>query len=808
MSDVFGLISNGTNPVPLQGVCVSGSILGRGARVKVAQRFRNEEADALEAVYRFPLPESAAVCGFAAMVGGRRISGSVEEQDKAFELYDDALARGDGAFLLDQERPNIFTLSVGSLPAGAEAVVEIEYVALLDQRCREVRFSLPTTISPRYLPADTPDEDGIPASHRIHPEYAASVPYGLSVEIAVRGASCVESVESPSHPVNITMGQGNGDELTVRFASDVARMDRDFVLTVTQRAKEAAGRVWRSVDERGTWLQLDMALDEADEPESAPAPSSHGSGREVIFVLDCSGSMQGDSISQARRALEVCLRALEKGSRFNVVRFGNTFQSLFPQPREYGEKTLGEALGWLRAVDADLGGTEVLQPLQHVYGAAVPKGVSRSVLLLTDGQVGNEAEVVELVRSHVAGTRFFCVGIGAGPNDHLVRGLARAGGGAAAFIFPGERIEPRVLSLFRQAVSPRISKLQIDWGGADEQAPLEPILLLGEPMSAWARVPRGAAPAGVTVKAEVEGKAEAWQLPVVDAGSGQLPIPTLWARERIRGLEEAHQAGGRGSRQARPKAETWRQEVIALAREFGLSCSLTSWIAIEEREEKDRQTGELVLRKVPVLVTVGWHGVERFGAALSSYVGAGTTPSAPVTTLGLAPADRRPVRGAPGERSSQEPLYLGRPTRSASASGKIIAGQSLRFSAEAFQPDAGGTDTDLLMSVLSLQRVDGGFDLTTDDLKRFGISASAIARAAASAPGDRAEALRVLHTALVLALLEARFADARETWFSTVKKSRAWLKKASADWGPVLEGKTVARWAKAVVVSAASARMI
>jgi Ca-activated chloride channel family protein len=209
---------------------------------------------------------------------------------------------------------------------------------------------------------------------------------------------------------------------------------------------------------------------------------------------------------------------------------------LFPQPREYSEQSFGEAIGWLRSVDADLGGTEVLRPLQHVYGTAMPKGVSRSVLLLTDGQVGNEAQVMELVRAHAAGTRFFCVGIGAGPNDHLVRGLARAGGGTAAFIFPGERIEPRVLSLFRQAVSPRVSNLRIEWGGAAEQAPLAPTLLLGEAMSAWARAPRGAAPATVTVKAEVDGIQQAWQLPVVDAGSGQLPIPTLWAREHIREL--------------------------------------------------------------------------------------------------------------------------------------------------------------------------------------------------------------------------------------------------------------------------------
>ena len=138
MDDLFGLLTKtGSDPVPLTGVRVTGDILGRGARVKVAQRFRNDEAQAIEAVYRFPLPETAAVCGFSATAGGRRITGSVEEREKAFETYDDALARGDGAFLLDQERPNIFTLSVGSLPAGAEAVVEIEYVALLDQRGKD-----------------------------------------------------------------------------------------------------------------------------------------------------------------------------------------------------------------------------------------------------------------------------------------------------------------------------------------------------------------------------------------------------------------------------------------------------------------------------------------------------------------------------------------------------------------------------------------------------------------------------------------------------------------------------------------------
>jgi Ca-activated chloride channel homolog len=784
MSDMYGLVSNGSSPVPLEGVRVSGSILGRGARVKVAQRFRNAEKTAIEAVYRFPLPETAAVCGFTALLAGRRVAGSVEERDKAFEMYDDAMARGDGAYLLDQERPNIFTLSVGSLPAGAEAVMEIEYVALLDQRGRDIRFSLPTTISPRYLPADAPDEGGIPASERIHPEYAASVPYGLSIEMAVLDAKGVASVESPSHAIKVSTGDAKksafGDAIRVSFAADAVRMDRDFVLSIERREAQA-GTVYRFVDAKGAWMQLDMALEEREDEPAGSGP------REVIFVLDCSGSMEGDSIGQAKRALEVCLRALEKGTSFNVVRFGSSFQSLFPRPVPYGEQSLGEALGWLKAVDADLGGTEVLPTLESIYGVAVEKGASRSVILLTDGEVGNEGQVMDLVRSGAAQTRFFCVGIGAGPNDHLVRGLARAGGGGAAFIFPGERIEPKVLAIFRQALSPRVSGLRIEWGSGAEQSPAEPTLQVGEPMSAWARLPKGAAPDSLTVKADVGGKPMSWQFTVVDAGAGQLPLPTLWARERIRSLEEGQGAAARGSRQARPRTDAWKQEVIALAREFGLSSSLTSWIAVEEREEKDKQTGEIVLRKVPVLVTVGWHG-------MGSVFGAGGVNSPLLQMDKALPA--APQSAARSQFMYESVMDSRRMAKKAAYSAPAPREKDL------MKGDAASVSSDLLMEILSLQRVDGGFDLSKAYLGRLGLDAAAVAKASKTLPGDGAEALRVLHTALVLALLEARFGDVRDVWFSAVKKSRAWLKKATAGWGSPLEGQTVTRWAETAAARA------
>ena len=156
------------------------------------------------------------------------------------------------------------------------------------------------------------------------------------------------------------------------------------MLTIVQRGEEQ-GRAWRCSDEKSSWVQLDLAPDEAE-----GTPGDRGR-REMIFVLDCSGSMQGDSIDQAKRALEVCLKALESGCTLQHRAVRLDVRVLFPGPREYGERSLGEALGWLAAVNADLGGTEVLAPLTGVYKAPVARDVARSVVLLTDGQVGNEA---------------------------------------------------------------------------------------------------------------------------------------------------------------------------------------------------------------------------------------------------------------------------------------------------------------------------------------------------------------------------------------------------------------------------------
>ena len=156
----FGLFTKEDAPVPLTGVTVNGTITGRVAKVTIRQRFENREGKAIEAVYKFPLPEGSSVCGFTVSTGDRVLRGRVEEREQAFREYDEALAQGHGAFLLDEERPNIFTLSVGNVKPRHAVDIEVAYVTTLETNGGEVRFMLPTTISPRYVPADMPDQDG------------------------------------------------------------------------------------------------------------------------------------------------------------------------------------------------------------------------------------------------------------------------------------------------------------------------------------------------------------------------------------------------------------------------------------------------------------------------------------------------------------------------------------------------------------------------------------------------------------------------------------------------------------------------
>jgi Ca-activated chloride channel family protein len=742
------LVTSSQVSIPLQGIRLEACLTGLGSEVTVTQRYTNLEAVDVEAVYVFPLEEGAAVCGFTARVGDRLICGRVEEREKAFEVYDDAMAAGHGAFLLDQERPNIFTVSVGNLRPQQTIEIAITYVTLLTFEGAAVRLLIPTTVSPRYVPAGPP-EVGQPDGEHVNPPAQETVPYGLTLSVEIRDTNMTQ-IESPSHAIRTTP---HAHGTTVTLASAQVALDRDFVLLMRpEDAHQPVAHVAREAD--GTLCAMVTF-----HPQPLGIPSR---GNEVLFLLDCSGSMQGDSIAQAQRALALCVRALATHDSFNIVCFGSHFTSLWPAPRPYSQASLEEATQYIQQVQADLGGTEILAPLQHLLQMAPDPERPRQLLVLTDGEVSNEADVIDLCGRYATTARVFAFGIGAGVSEHLVRGMARASQGAAEFIYPGERIEPKVLRMFGRVHTPAFKHVHIDWGGLEvEQAPAVcPPVFGGDSLTVFGRLQ-----GGTTDTVILHADAHTWEVPITlaqpDTGG---PIPTLWARHRIRDLEGRHGAPLRGSTQAQRKADRSIAQLVELGQRYGLLSSATSYVAVEERSAADKTTTQAVLRKVPIAITQGWHGrgsvlpsmaaVRQMSMALPA-----AATSSPLEVEFQAKASTHDVTGQPSAvRRLVQALGMGKQRAEWRAQPPQRVGERQH-----------ATTADRLFELLMTQQADGSFRLSPALQQWLGQRWPAV-KAAAEHHGEA-----LVATAVVVALLAQEAADRADEWGPAVAKAQHWL---------------------------------
>jgi Ca-activated chloride channel family protein len=594
-----GLLTRAGAPVPLTGVFVDADVRALGARVTVTQKYRNTETQPIEAVYVFPLDEGAAVCGFEVVIDGVRIVGEVKEREEAFRAYDDAMAAGHGAYLLDEERSDVFQASVGNLPPGASVELTIVYVVELDVVDEAVRFAVPTTVAPRYAPAEDRVGVGRPDSEALNPPRALEVPYGLDLRVRIATPARPSRVSSPSHPIDVAF---EADALVVSLSQAGTPLDRDFVLAIEGGGFEVPT----------AWVETSRSGDCAVAVSFVPRLPDTRQPAEIVFVVDRSGSMSGSSIVEVRNALQLCLRSMIEGCRFDIIGFGSRVETLFGKSRGYDDASLSQASEHVRALEADLGGTEILEPLRQVFSKAPAAGTVRQVVVLTDGEVTNTDAVLELVKANSATNRVFAFGIGAGASAHLVRGLARAGGGTAEFVAPLERIEPKVLRLMARLLSPAITGVRATWSGLDVvQAPaVLPPMFHGSRLVLYGFV--GTPKAGsLTLDAIGPEGPFSYRVPIAaDAAVPGQVVSTLAARARIRELEESPEwLRARGSRQQRGRPTGAAREIADLAIRYGLVSRETSYVAIERREVP--VTGDVQLRQVPIALTHGWGSVQQ-----------------------------------------------------------------------------------------------------------------------------------------------------------------------------------------------------
>jgi Ca-activated chloride channel family protein len=655
---------DGQKAVPLLGVEVHAEVVAGHARAVVRQRYRNLDTRPIEAVYTFPLPTRGSVIGFAMSVNGRQLTGEVHEREDAFRRYDDAISAGHGGALLEQERPNVFTANVGNLLPGEETIIEIEYVEPVHGDEGAIRWTLPTLVAPRYMPGTASGDrtahgtadptHRVPDADRISPPIG-SASYGLALEL-VFDLGCEVDVESPSHDVRTERVAGASHRTRVSFAQSEVALDRDVVVTAfPKKSAFAAAPIASTVAHRGASAgpgTFAVSL----VPDLAGGLKSRQIRSEVVFVLDRSGSMGGASINEAKTALRLCLRQLREGDRFAVIAFDDSIDAMAPSMTTLTPSTLRAADRWIDAIDAR-GGTEMLEPLVRAMELS-PSGI---IVLLTDGQVGNEDEIQQKLLEKRVAARVYSFGIGTNVSDALLVGLADKTGGAVEMIHPGERVDEKVVAQFARATAPRVTDVKVSFRGVDvgEVSPAEPADLVdGEPFTILGTY-EAAGLGAVELRGMYEGERFFLEVPLDLPEHEERPTVTkLWAQARIRDLERAALSGRR--------ADSMKDRIVKLAKAHGVSSRYTSFVVVEKRTGDRRVNEQAETRVVPVSAPAGWAMFKDLanGARRRSYggtlTGGDTLPGrggAPPPRSGTATARRASVMsiGAPRAMAAPQP---------------------------------------------------------------------------------------------------------------------------------------------------------
>jgi len=344
----------------------------------MTQAYRNLENIPIEAVYTFPLPSSAVLLGMDVMIGGRKLQGVVVARSSAEEQYEEAIINGDAAIMLEQIQPGLYTMNVGNIGADEEVRVHIRYAELYLWQGNSLRFHLPTTIAPRY---GHPEKAGL-QPHQI-PEYDLLAENRFRLRLTLAGVLALAQLDCPSHPIAVADSSGSR---IVTLATGAAGMDRDFILNISI-PQAATDTVLLDRDFDGGWAVLASFAPRLPAPETIPPKS-------VKIVVDCSGSMNGDSIARARQSISDILEQLRPEDYFNIIAFGSSHTSCFDCQVKADTTNITKVRRLLRSLEADMGGTDMDQALQAVVRLPGPS-IAQDVLLITDGQIWNHDDLID-----------------------------------------------------------------------------------------------------------------------------------------------------------------------------------------------------------------------------------------------------------------------------------------------------------------------------------------------------------------------------------------------------------------------------
>jgi Ca-activated chloride channel family protein len=606
---------------PLVATDVDMTVSGPTARARVTQLFHNPTDGWVEAIYVYPLPEGGAVDTLKMVVGERIIVGDVMERQSAKVVYERAKAAGQKATLMEQERPNMFTNSVANIGPGESVLVQIEYQEPVHQSGAEFSLRIPLVVAPRYNPApvvqtvelDTRGQgwskgwgqisDPVPDRDRIEPPVLdpRKNPPINPVAITVRLQAGFPLGEVKSHHHAVTIEESGADSRVIRLSDKVVPADRDFELTWTSAATAAPSvGLFREHVGDADYLLAFVTPPALANAVAQPRP------REIVFVIDNSGSMGGTSITQAKASLLYGLANLKAADRFNVIRFDHTMDVLFSDTVPAGAAHLDQARAFVSALEAK-GGTEMVPAMKAALTDRrdADDGYLRQVVFLTDGEIGNEQQLFDVIAAMRGRSRIFMVGIGSAPNSFLMTRAAEIGRGTYTHIGSVDQVETRMRALFDKLENPVVTGLTATYSGESDMTPaILRDLYRGEPIVLAAKL------SSLNGTLEIRGRIgdRPWevQLPVANAAEGQ-GLSKLWARRKIADAEVARTLG-------QATREDTDRRILALALGHHLVSRLTSLVAVDTTPSRPAGM-HLTRAELPLNLPAGWDFDKVFGTS-------------------------------------------------------------------------------------------------------------------------------------------------------------------------------------------------
>lgn len=596
---------------PLKHTDVKADIAGFIARVTVTQTFHNPYDEKIEAVYVFPLPHTAAIDDMTMTIGERRIVGLIKRRAEAQATYQEAIQQGKTASLLEQERPNIFTQSVGNIQPNDEVRIEISYVDVLDYDMGIYEFHFPMVVGPRYIPgtatskkpelpdalkgkvgeseapldapsdgADpsgtgvSPDTDRVPDASRITPPVLKPgyrTAHDISLAVSLDAGVPIQDIQITNHTAAVERAGATGATAVLSPADSIPNKDFVMKYAVAGKKPEMAVLAHATEPEQGYFMLMIQPKLDAELAEAPP--------REIVFLVDISGSMFGAPTKKVKETMHHFLRRTKPNDTLQVITFANRADKLFKKSVPATQMNIEHALNFTQQVRGS-GGTEMLKAIKLVLNEPVDPERVRIVVMLTDGYIGNEAEIIAEVDKRAGDQiRFWAIGIGSSPNRYLIDGVAKHGGGMAKVLALNTDPGPLVAEIADRIHRAQLAKIKIDWNGLSvyETYPRRiPELWAGRPVIMFGRYGAGGSKE-IRLSGSAEGKPLKYKLRMTlpDAQPTHDVLSKAWARKKIEDISAQLYAAD---------APEIIEEITDIALNHRLMTQYTSFVAVDEND--------------------------------------------------------------------------------------------------------------------------------------------------------------------------------------------------------------------------------